>query len=155
MNIKEFNKSLVGEYFIDKYDLDSEDSYLRVKHIYRVNRVENDKLICTKISICYSDKKKTSERSVVEAKISDVEVESKVDNKTFEVNNMFLSMVKVGKRVWEEIAKELVDVVVDNTGVKINLQQYCKVCENKDSEECRFCCKEGDKEPTQFKENNV
>ena len=157
MTVEELKKSFVGKYFIDKYNLDSENSYIRVLHIYRVNRVELlapyvQKLICTKMSICYEDKKKTSERCIIEAKISDVEVDSRIDPDTSNLNNILTSMVRVGKKVWDDVAKELINVITQNSGLMVNMQQYCDICENNETENCRFCCKKGEEEPTQFKE---
>lgn len=158
MTVEQLNESFVGAYFIDKYNLDDENSYMSVLYIYRVNRIELvspyvQKLICTKMSICYEDKKKTNERYIVEAKISDVEVDSRIEPDTLKLNNIFTSIERVEKSVWDDVAKEIINIITKNSGLMIKMQQYCDICENKETENCRFCCKKDESEPTGFKKN--
>lgn len=158
MYFDELAKELVGSYYIDKYNLDSEDSYTRVTYIYRVNAIEPTfnnglntyKLHCTKISICSGENKKTGKKFLIECGISDTEVVSKRTNPDGSPMNAFESIKKTNKETWDSTVKELISTVCDKSGTLITFQQYCDTCLNKDTENCRFCCKEGENEPSYF-----
>lgn len=147
MESEEMAKEFVGKYFIDKYNLDSELSYTRVTHIYRVNgvkRIEHGstpfKLLCTSMSICYDEMKKTGEKVLIEAKISEMEMGG--------FGNTFSNMDETDTDTWEKTAIELMSIVSTKAYVYTDLEHYCSDCKNYETENCRFCCKRGEEKPT-------
>ena len=144
---EEMAKELVGKYFIDKYNLDSETSYTCVTHIYRVNGVKPNehgdtqfKLLCTSMSICYDEMKKTGEKVLIEAKISEIEVGG--------WGNTFSNMDETDLETWNTTALELMSIVSMKAHVYTDMEHYCADCKNYDTENCRFCCKMGEEIPT-------
>lgn len=151
-------KELIGKYFIDKYNLDGETSYTRVTHIYRVNDVKYtdtgnqwkgypSRILCTEMSICYDEIKKTGEKSLIEAKISEIEVTPK-DITTGTGVTTFNNMQETDTETWEKTAIELMSIVSVKSHVCTDMEHYCSDCRNNGTENCRFCCKRGEEKPT-------
>lgn len=160
---EEILKSFVGKYFIDKYNLDGDVAYTRVLHIYRVNDVKfiehgnknnapTYKMSCTHMSICYDEMKKTGEKRLVEAKISEIEHTPKMDRATGEWMNMFSNMEETDTTTWEKTALEIMSIVSEKAQVYTDLEHYCNNCKNNNTENCRFCCKRGDEKPTFYEQ---
>lgn len=129
-------------YFVDQYNLDGDESYSDVTQVFRVDEIISDKKIkCTKISIITDCEKKTGEKIIVEAKISDEYVDSM---------ERFNTTKEVDSAAWNSIARVVIDIILKNSGVKLSFSQYCVDCENR-GVNCTFCEMKDYETPTQFK----
>jgi len=131
-----------GDYFLDEYVLDGETSFLETTFVYRIDSIDkkSGEALCTKVSLSFETEKKTSKKNVVKAGVS----ETKISNTD--------SFKKINKKTWDTIVFQVYETIGTVTHVRATLSQFCKDCIHKGKDECGFCIKENNKNPTNFKE---
>ena len=138
-------KPQVGEYYIDKYNLNDDEMYMHITNVYRIDRIDETgenrrKIFCTKLSLCHGDRKKTNENVLVEAKVSCVDFGK----------NVFTHLMPATKEDWESISEEVVMATIGTTGLETGMERYCRLCENFRTELCRLCCMVDGRAPTKY-----
>lgn len=131
-----------GDYFLDKYVLDGETSFLETTFVYRIDSIDekSGEALCTKVSLSFETEKKTSKKNVVKAGVSETKI-SNTDN-----------FKQINEEIWNTIVFQVYETIGTVTRVRLTLSQFCKDCIYKGKDECNFCIKENNKNPTNFKE---
>ena len=64
-----------GDYFLDKYVLDGETSFLETTFVYRIDSIDGSgEALCTKVSLSFETEKKTSKKNIVKAGVSETKI---------------------------------------------------------------------------------
>ena len=130
-----------GDYFLDKYVLDGDTSFSETTFVYRIDSIdESGEALCTKVSLSFGTEKKTGKKNIIKAGVS----ETKISNTD--------SLKKTNKETWDTIVFQVYETIGTVTRVRATLSQFCQDCIYKGKDECKFCIKENDKNPTNFEE---
>lgn len=131
-----------GDYFLDKYVLDG-TSFLETTIVYRIDSIDkkSGEALCTKVSLSFETEKKTSKKNIVKAGVSETKI-----------SNADSCFKKIDKKTWDTIVFQVYETIGTVTRVRMTLSQFCKDCIHKGTDECKFCIKENNKNPTNFKE---
>ena len=130
----------IGDYFLDKYVLDGETSFLETTFVYRIDSIdESGEALCTKVSLSFETEKKTGKKNIVKVGIS----ETKISNTN--------SFKQINKETWDTIVFQVYEIIGTVTRVRVTLYQFCNDCIHKGTDECKYCTKENYNNPTNFK----
>lgn len=137
---QEKQKSIsAGDYYVDQFDTDGDISYFRTLQSYRVDSVKTEdggeeKIFCTKISICFEEMKKTGEKHLMEAKICEIDFPM--------VKNPLKRLHKVTRNEWDTVCAGLSSIV--NAAAcgcdSEHMFGWCSECSNRDTDNCKVCC---------------
>jgi hypothetical protein len=131
-----------GDYFLDKYVLDGETSFLETTFVYRIDSIdESGEALCTKVFLSFETEKKTSKKNIVKAGVSETKI-----------SNADSCFKQIDKETWDMIVFQVYATIGTVTHVRMTLSQFCQDCINKSQDDCKFCVKENNKKPTNFKE---
>lgn len=128
-----------GDYYVDQFDTDGDVSYFRTLQVYRVDSVKTEdggeeKIFCTKISICFEEIKKTGEKHLMEAKICELDFPMR--------KNPLKRLHKVTRNEWDTACSGLTSIVVRlgyggyDGG---HMFGWCSECSNRDTDNCKVC----------------